>query len=223
MDCEVHCDVNDDKKRGTRTEKKNRCVRMIFFFLVTSSGFTKEAPRLCVTVGIYGNVASWNFNHTHKGHRSALTPTHTHTHTVSNTKRRPVSGQDKEKPEPCVGRPCCVRPTSLSPSGSRAQSPFSDWLQTPPSCRERATSGWEYGGGGREQRRPSPPDGRRRTQNNLLCIPLTEKTPQSPPFFTRVSPLDPCTVPLPRTPAVHRSAGRGAAESWRSFPRRGWF
>lgn len=58
---------------------------------------------------------------------------------------------------PCVGRPWCGQPTSLSPSGSTIPSPFSDWPQTAPFARERAASGWGFAGGGRGPRTPSLP------------------------------------------------------------------
>lgn len=58
---------------------------------------------------------------------------------------------------PCAGRPCCVRPTSPSPSGSTNRSLFSNWPQTPPFGRERAASGWGFAGAGRGPRTPSPP------------------------------------------------------------------
>lgn len=58
---------------------------------------------------------------------------------------------------PCAGRPVCVRPTSLSPQGTRVQSLSSDWPQTPQACQRSGYEGKEYGQVERELRQSSPP------------------------------------------------------------------
>ncbi len=134
---------------------------------------------------------------------------------------------------PCAGQPCCARPTSLWPSGSTARSPFSNWPRTLPSCPEHAASGWGFAGAGKEPRTPSRPTGKemktgsrsasspdwKNSSPHLFCSLWSHFTTS----FVRpsVPPLNLGTVPPPRIPAVRRSAGRAAAESWRSSPHRG--
>ena len=58
---------------------------------------------------------------------------------------------------PCVDRPSCVRPTSLWPRGSRAQSLPSGWPRTPQACQRSGYEGREYEEVVTEPRRSSPP------------------------------------------------------------------
>lgn len=58
---------------------------------------------------------------------------------------------------PCVGRPSCVRPTSLSPQGSRVPSLSSGWPQKPQACWRSGYEGKEYEQVERELKQSSPP------------------------------------------------------------------
>lgn len=125
---------------------------------------------------------------------------------------------------PCVGQPCCGRPTSLWPSGAIDRSRSSDWPRKPPFYHEPAASDWGFAGARREPMTPSPPVKKKRLA--FTHVPKHTSNPQLQtssfqwcPIF--IWPPNLCTVPPPHIPVGHRLAGRGAVESWRFSPRRG--
>lgn len=115
---------------------------------------------------------------------------------------------------PCVGQPCCGRPTSLWPSGAIDRSRSSDWPRKPLFYHELAASDWGFAGARREPTTPSPPVKKKKLP--FTHVPKHTSNPQlETASFSMASHLYPTSKSLycatstyPGRPSVSRKSRR---------------